>query len=68
MTWYEFLVFFHVSMAVVWVGGGAMIQFFAVRITKATDPMRMAEFGRDVEWISTRVFIPASLLAVVSGV
>ena len=68
MTWYEFLLFFHVSMAVVWVGGGAMIQFFALRIMKATDPMRMAEFGRDVEWISTRVFIPASLLAVVSGV
>ncbi len=68
MSWYEFLLFFHVSMAVLWVGGAAMIQFFALRIMKATDPMRMAEFGQDVEWISTRVFIPASLLAVVSGV
>ena len=68
MSWYEFLLFFHISMAVLWVGGGAMIQFFALRILKATDPMRMAAFGQDVEWISTRVFIPASLLAVVSGV
>ena len=68
MTWYEFLLFVHVSMAVVWVGGGAMIQFFALRVLKATDPMRMAEFGQDVEWMSTRVFIPASALAVVSGV
>ena len=68
MTWYEFLLFFHISMAVIWVGGGAMIQFMALRILKATDPMRMAEFGQDVEWISTRVFIPTSLLAVVSGV
>ena len=68
MTWYEFLLFVHISMAVIWVGGGAMIQFFALRILKATDPMRMAEFGQDVEWISTRVFIPASALAVVSGV
>jgi uncharacterized membrane protein len=66
--WYEFLLFFHISMAAIWIGGGAMIQFFALRIMKATDPMRMAEFGRDVEWISTRVFIPASLLAFVSGV
>jgi uncharacterized membrane protein len=68
MTWYEFLLFFHIAMAVIWVGGGAMIQFFALRVMKATDPMRMAEFGQDIEWISTRVFIPASLLAVVSGV
>jgi uncharacterized membrane protein len=68
VSWYEFLLFFHVSMAAIWVGGGAMIQFFALRILKATDPMRMAEFGQDVEWISTRVFIPASALAVVSGV
>ena len=60
MTWYEFLLFVHISMAVIWVGGGAMIQFFALRIMKATDPMRMAEFGQDVEWIAHRVFIPAS--------
>ncbi len=68
MTWYEFLLFAHVSMAVIWVGGGAMIQFFALRVLKATDPLRMAEFGQDIEWISTRVFIPASALAVVTGV
>jgi uncharacterized membrane protein len=68
LSWYEFLLFFHVSMAVLWVGGGAMIQFFALRIMKATDPMRMAEFGQDVASISSRVFIPASALAVVSGV
>jgi uncharacterized membrane protein len=68
VSWYEFLLFFHISMAVIWVGGGAMIQFIAIRIMKATDPMRMAEFGQDVEWISTRVFIPASVLAVLSGV
>jgi uncharacterized membrane protein len=68
VSWSEFLLFFHISMAAIWVGGGTMIQVFALRIMKATDPMRMAEFGRDVEWVSTRVFIPASALAVVSGV
>jgi uncharacterized membrane protein len=68
MTWYEFLLFFHIAMAVIWVGGGTMIQFFALRTLKATDPMRMAEFAGDVESIGNRVFIPASLLAFVSGV
>jgi uncharacterized membrane protein len=68
VTWYEFLLFFHISMVVIWVGGGAMIQFFALRILKASDPMRLADFARDVEWLSTRVFIPSSLLAFLSGV
>jgi uncharacterized membrane protein len=67
VSWYEFLLFFHISMAVIWIGGGAMIQFFALRVLKAADPMRMADFARDVEWLSTRVFIPSSLLAFVSG-
>ena len=68
MSWYELLLFTHIAMAAIWVGGGAMIQFFALRIMKATDPMRMAEFGQDVEWVGTRVFIPASGLAVLSGI
>ena len=68
MTWYQFLLFFHVSMAVIWVGGGAMVQLFALRAMAAPDPMRMAEFGGDVEYIANRVFIPASLLAFGSGI
>jgi uncharacterized membrane protein len=68
MTWYEFLLFAHIAMATVWVGGGAMIQFFGLRAIRATDPMRLAELGGDVEWIGSRVLVPSSLLAVVSGV
>jgi len=68
MTWYEFLLFFHISMAVIWVGGGAMMQFFGLRAIRATDPMRLADLGRDIEWIAQRVLVPSSLLAVVSGV
>ena len=68
MTWYEFLLFAHIAMAAIWVGGGAMIQFFGLRAINASDPMRLAQLGQDIEWISTRVLIPASALAVVSGV
>jgi uncharacterized membrane protein len=68
MSWSAFLLFFHVSMAVVWVGGGLMMQFFGIRATMAGDPSRMAAFGQDVKWIADRVFIPGSLLAFASGV
>ena len=68
MEWYEFLLFVHIAMAAIWVGGASMIQFFALRAMKATNPERMVEFGEDVGWISQRVLTPAALLAVVSGV
>ena len=68
MTWYEFLLFVHVSMAVIWVGGGTMMQFFGLRAINAPDPMRLAQLGQDIEWIGNRVLVPSSLLAVVSGI
>lgn len=68
MEWYEFLLFVHIAMAAIWVGGASMIQFFALRAMRATNPERMVEFGEDVGWISQRVLTPASLLAVLSGV
>jgi uncharacterized membrane protein len=68
VSWYEFLLFVHISAAVIWVGGATMMQFFALRAMRASDPMRLAEFGQDVEWIANRVLIPSSALAFVSGV
>lgn len=67
MTWYTFLLFVHVSMAIVWIGGGLMIQFFALRAIKA-GPARAAAFATDVEWIANRTLVPSSLLAAVSGI
>jgi uncharacterized membrane protein len=62
------LLFLHVTVAVIWVGGALMMQFFGVRASMSGDPRRMAALGEDIEWIANRVFIPASLLAFVSGV
>jgi uncharacterized membrane protein len=68
MSWYEFLLFFHIAMAVIWVGGAAMMQFFALRAMRASDPMRLVGLGQDIEWIGARVLTPSAALAVVSGV
>ncbi len=68
MTWFTFLLFLHVTMAVIWVGGSLMMQFFAIRASMSGDPARMAALGEDIEWIANRVFIPASLIAFVSGI
>ena len=55
-------------MAVIWVGGGLMMQFFGMRAAMSGDPSRFATLGADIKWIADRVFIPASLLAFVSGI
>ena len=67
MTLYEFLLFLHISAAVVWGGGGAMIQFFGLRVLGANDPHRLAQFGGDVERIGNRALVPAALTAFLSG-
>ncbi|MDQ3823679.1 MAG: DUF2269 domain-containing protein [Actinomycetota bacterium] len=68
MSLYELLLFLHVAMAAIWAGGAVMIQFFALRILGSGEPARQAALGGDVEWIANRLLIPASLLAVVTGV
>jgi uncharacterized membrane protein len=68
MTLYEFLVFVHVVMIVIWVGGSAALQVFALRATRTNDPVALARFSSDAEWIGLRVFMPASLLVVIFGI
>jgi uncharacterized membrane protein len=66
-SWYSTWKGLHVLMAIVWIGGALMIQLFAIRILRGSDPKRMAEFAKDVEFISMRTFAPASLILVVLG-
>jgi uncharacterized membrane protein len=68
MTWYKTLLWLHIMMAVIWVGGAIMIQAFALRIIASKKPERMAAFARDVEFIGLRLFSPSSLVLLLTGV
>jgi uncharacterized membrane protein len=68
MSWSDLLLFLHISAAVIWIGGGLMMQFFGLRASMSGDPRRLGELGTDIDWIANRVFIPASLGAFVTGV
>jgi uncharacterized membrane protein len=68
MSWHELLLFLHISAAVIWIGGGLMMQFFGLRASRSGDPRRLGELGEDIAWIAQRVFIPSSLGAFVTGV
>ena len=68
MTWYTFFKSVHVVTAVVWVGGAAMIQAYAIRILATGDGKRQAEFAKDTEVVGMRVFIPSSLILVLAAI
>ena len=64
---YQWYLMVHILSVVVWVGGGVTMQLFTLRLMNATDEDRMAGFLKDVEWIGTRVYAPASLVVLVFG-
>ena len=64
---YSALLFVHVLSAVVWVGGACTVQVYALRALRTDDAVKVASFASDTEFVGTRVFIPASLILLVSG-
>jgi uncharacterized membrane protein len=64
---YDLWLFLHVTAVVVWVGGAITGQLFGYLAQKAQDPARSAAFGRDIYLIATRVFLPASIVVLLSG-
>ncbi|HEX2058970.1 MAG TPA: DUF2269 family protein [Actinomycetota bacterium] len=68
MTDYELLKTIHVLFAVIWVGGAATTQILATRLAGANEPARMAAFAKDMEFVGTRVFMPASVVVLAAGI
>jgi len=68
MTWYEFWLFLHVTAAIAWIGGAAAIQVFGILTKRAADPAKTAFFAANVSYLVMRVFLPAALVIIVSGV
>jgi uncharacterized membrane protein len=68
VSFYEFLLFAHIAGAVIWVGGGVMIQLFAFRAIRSDDTDRIANITTDIEWVGSRILVPVSLLTFLLGV
>ena len=68
MTTYELLLFLHILMAIVWVGGGATMQMMASRVMRTGDEGRKMAMLQDIEWVGTHVYTPAAGLLLVLGI
>ena len=67
MTWYELWLFLHISAAIVWIGGAVAAQVFGVLAKRAADPTVSAAFGRNLSFMAMYVFLPSSLIVLVTG-
>lgn len=68
MDMYDWLKSIHVLSAVIWVGGAFTLQFLATRIDAAGDQAQMASFASNAEWFGKRIFMPASIIVLISGI
>jgi uncharacterized membrane protein len=64
---YELLLFVHVVCAVIWVGGALYAQILAVLVARSGDPAELPRLARHVEFIGSRVFLPAAILLFLAG-
>ena len=65
---YTILKTFHVLFAVIWVGGGLAINVLGTRAARSDDGPRMATFAREAEWMGTHIYVPSSLLLLLTGI
>jgi hypothetical protein len=50
------------------VGGAFHAQLLAIQVDRSSDPAGLPELGRNIEFLGTRVFLPASILLFIAGV
>ena len=68
MTWYEFLLFVHVSGAIIWIGGAFLFQVYGVVELRSRDTAAIARFAGNAGRIGERLFVPTSLIVVLAGI
>jgi uncharacterized membrane protein len=60
--------FVHITSAVIWVGGGVVLSVIGQRVRRSGDATLLAEFARTLSYVGLRVFTPAVVVVLVTGV
>jgi uncharacterized membrane protein len=66
--WYALFRLVHVTLAVVWVGGGALITVLALRADRAGDAEEMATIARQAAFAGERIFAPTGGIVFLMGI
>lgn len=65
---YDILLLIHIVSAMVWLGGGFLVVAVERHAYKAGGRDAFARMRGELEWVDDRIFTPAPLIVVVSGV
>ena len=68
MSYYEILLFLHVTTAIVWLGSGFFLQMLIWRAGATDDRPLIQGVASNSGWMAQRIFIPASLAVLVLGI
>jgi uncharacterized membrane protein len=68
MTYYEALLFLHISAAAIWIGAAVLYDMLFFRARRAPDPALAERLGAQTEWLAKRLFIPMTLAVFVLGI
>jgi uncharacterized membrane protein len=68
MSRYELLVFLHVASAIVWLGAGSTLTMIGIKAMRSSDPLDVKGVAETSEWLTPRLFIPASLATLIFGI
>lgn len=68
MTLEPWLHLAHIVGGIIWVGGGIMLSVVGARARQSEDPRLIGEFARMLSYVGLRVFTPAVVAVLVSGV
>ena len=63
----DWLIAIHILCAAIWVGGSFVTQMHAIRAQHG-GAVSIAAFGKDSEFVGMRVFLPASLILLATGI
>jgi uncharacterized membrane protein len=68
MSLYELLLLLHIISAIIWVGAATTYFALELRTDLSGDLEREASQNDDAEWLSPRLFVPASMATLIFGV
>lgn len=58
----------HITAAVIWVGGGVMLSIIGARARRTGDIALLGDFARTLSYVGLRVFTPAVIVVLITGV
>jgi uncharacterized membrane protein len=68
LTLYTLLVFVHILAVCVWIGGGFVMEVMSLRLGGHPTKERVGQFFEIAHYVSPRVFMPAAIITLFSGV